>query len=115
MKAFKRFVSWCVSQVRRVIEPDFTATHYPSLTYVHTRYPDFYDDTLPGQRRGEYSDDFLAGHPRRHDPNETCAGFPRRAAITFGHGWRIPVRRASPCMIELSPVRATPPLRGAPR
>jgi hypothetical protein len=90
MKAFKRFVSWCVSQVRRVIEPDFTATHYPSLTYVHTRYPDFYDDTLPGQRRGEYSDDFLAGHPRRHDPNETCAGFPRRAAITFGHGWRIP-------------------------
>ena len=90
MKTFKRFVFWGIAHVRRVIEPDFTASHYPSLAHSYACHPDYYNDTLPGQRRGEYGDDFLAGHPRRHDPNETCAGFHRRTSMIVGHGWRIP-------------------------
>ncbi len=92
MKTLKRFAFRVIARLRKVIEPDFTASHYPlypsASTYVH--HPDYYDDTIAGQRRGEYQDDFLAGYPRRQDPNATCAGFPRRAAMVVGHGWRIP-------------------------
>jgi hypothetical protein len=92
MKALKRFAFRVISPLRKVIEPDLTASHYPlyTSTSMHVRHPDYYDDTLAGQRRGEYQDDFLAGYPRRQDPNATCAGFPRRAGIVGGHGWRIP-------------------------
>ncbi len=92
MKALKRFAFRVISRLRKVIEPNFTASQYPlyTSTSMHVRHPDSYDDTLAGQRRGDYQDDFLAGYPRRQDPNATCAGFPRRAGIVAGHGWRIP-------------------------
>ncbi len=92
MKTLKRLASRVISRLRKVVEPDFTASHYPlhSTASMHVRHPDFYDETFAGQRRGEYQDDFLAGYPRRQDPNATCAGFPRRAAMVVGHGWRIP-------------------------
>jgi hypothetical protein len=92
MKALKRFASWAIFRLRKVMEPDFTASQNPlhSTVSMHVRHPDSYDDTLAGQRRGEHQDDFLAGYPRRQDLNATCAGFPRRAGIVAGHGWRIP-------------------------
>ena len=90
MKALKRFASWAIFHVRKVIEPDLTASHYSLHSSSYVPHPDYYDDTVAGQRRGEYQDDFLAGYPRRQDPNATCAGFPRRAGIVVGHGWRIP-------------------------
>ena len=92
MKTLKRFTVRVVARLRRLIEPDFTASQYPvySTASMHVRHPDSYNDTLPGQHRGEYRDDFLAGPPRHQNPNATCAGFPRRAGIVAGHGWRIP-------------------------
>ncbi|HYT37562.1 MAG TPA: hypothetical protein VEL49_10315 [Ktedonobacteraceae bacterium] len=90
MKALKRFASWAIFRMRKVIEPDLTASHYSLHSSSYAPHPDYYDDTVAGQRRGEYQDDFLAGYPRRQDPNATCAGFPRRAGIVVGHGWRIP-------------------------
>jgi len=93
MKALKRFASWITSRLRKINEPDFTASQNPlhSTVSMHVRHPDYYSDApLAGQHRGEYQDDFLAGYPRRQDPNATCAGFPRRAGMVAGHGWRIP-------------------------
>lgn len=92
MQILKRFASWVISRLHRVIEPNFTASQYPAhpTASIHVRHPDYYNDTVAGQHRGEYQDDFLAGYPRHHDPNETCAGFPRRAIMTVVHGWRIP-------------------------
>ena len=92
MKTLKHFAMWAIARLRKVIEPDFTAAHYPEhlTASMHVRHPDYYNDTFAGHRRGEYQDDFLAGYPRQQNPNATCAGFPRRAGIVVGHGWRIP-------------------------
>ena len=92
MKTLKRFVGRIIARLHRIIEPDFTASHYPmhSTASMHVRHPDYYNDTIINQSRGDYQDDFFAGPPRHHEPNETCSGFPRRAAMVVGHGWRIP-------------------------
>ena len=92
MKTLKRFAVLVIARLRRVIEPDFTASHYPgySTASMHVRHPDSYNDTIVNQSRGDYQDDFLAGPPRRQNSNATCAGFPRRAGIVVSHGWRIP-------------------------
>jgi hypothetical protein len=90
MNSLKHLIWQIIARVQRVLKPDFTATHYPLHACTQARYPDFFDEALPGQRRGESADDFLAGYPRRHDPNEICAGFPRRASMVAQHGWRIP-------------------------
>ena len=92
MNTFKRFALRVSARLHRVIEPDLTASHYPmhDNASMHVRHPDYYNDTLPGQHRGENQDDFLAGYPRQRNPNATCAGFPRRAGIVASHGWKIP-------------------------
>jgi hypothetical protein len=90
MNILQRMILRCKAWVGYVLKPDFTATHYPIHACTRAPYPDFFNETLPGQRRGESADDFLAGYPHRHDPNETCAGFHRRTTMIVIHGWRIP-------------------------
>jgi hypothetical protein len=92
MKTLKRFATRVIARLRKVFEPDFTASQYPvhSTASMHVRHPDSYNDTITNQSRGGHQDDFLAGPPRRQNPNATCVGFPRRAGIVASHGWRIP-------------------------
>lgn len=91
MKVLKRCFSWIVAQVRRIIEPDFGADHFPGYASPPTRYPDYYNDSInAGQCRGDYADDYLAGGPRGQGENSPLAGFPRRQAMLAHHGWNIP-------------------------
>jgi len=90
MNMLQRVILRCRAWVEYVVKPDFTATHYPIHASTQAPNADFFNNALPGQRRGESADAFLAGYPQRHDPNETCAGFPRRAVMIAVHGWRIP-------------------------
>ena len=98
MKTLKRFVGRIIARLHRIIEPDFTASHYPmhSPASMHVRHPDYYNDTIINQSRGDYQDDFLAGPPHHQNPNVTCAGFPRRAGIVATHPWRIPTPPSLP-------------------
>lgn len=90
MTLFKRFSSWIIALAHRLFEPDFGADHFPLYTSTPVRHPDYRQDALPNQPRGNSQDDFLAGVPRPHDPNATLAGFPRRSAMIAHHGWSIP-------------------------
>jgi hypothetical protein len=90
VRIVKRFGQWIVSVVRKLIEPDFSAAHYPLHTTTPTRYPDLRSDGLVIQPRGHASEDFLAGMPSAPNPNATMAGFPRRSIMIAYHGWRVP-------------------------
>ena len=90
MKALKRFVTRVVSNLRKIMEPDFTATHYSSYISTHSRHEDALDLSLPGIPRGTGQDDYLAGYPHRTHQNAPLAGFPARAGMVAGHGWRMP-------------------------
>lgn len=91
MKVLKRFFSWIIAQVRRIIEPDFGADHFPGYTYAHSHYPEYSSDPLAMRGPlGSYADDYLAGGPRGQHTNAPLAGFPRRQGMVVGHGWNMP-------------------------